>query len=226
MCAGLRDQRPAAPIIDSGICPGDYDPTGAFIMTEPKDRVHFDALYTNVLGFLDDGVYRPGDRIGIKELADRLTVSPTPMREILSRLVGRGLVEERRSEGYYLRKLDAPDIADLYDLHGVIVGRALRASGGIQVDRALAGVASPWSAFDQLVEASGNSALIDTHRHIAARLRLLRRCETSVFPDLLAEADRLLTLLRQPAVASRAVRLFHHRRVRHARQLAFCVARH
>ncbi|MFX4813586.1 GntR family transcriptional regulator, partial [Acinetobacter baumannii] len=77
----------------------------------------FDDLYAQVSAQLVDGRYRPGDRINLKELSTRLAVSVTPLREVLSRLVGRGVVTERRSEGYYLARLDARDIGDLYRLH-------------------------------------------------------------------------------------------------------------
>ena len=54
-------------------------------MSERVARAIFDELYAAVSALLVEGRYRPGDRIGLKELATQLHVSVTPLREIMSR---------------------------------------------------------------------------------------------------------------------------------------------
>jgi DNA-binding GntR family transcriptional regulator len=196
-------------------------------MADPKGRVQFDELYAQVNALLGQGAFRPGDRIGIKDVAALLGASTTPTREILSRLVGRGLVEERRSEGYYLRLLDERQIADLYDLHARCIDLALQNRAASANDAIAPGGADVWAMFDSLVDATGNIALLDTRRALHARLALITRCEIRLFENLAAETDHMRASLRSDDRATRrkAVRAFHQRRIRHARQLAFCLGR-
>lgn len=194
-------------------------------MTDPKDRPRFEDLYSRARQALADGAYRPGDRIGVKDLAARLATSTTPAREILSRLVGLGVVEEHRAEGYYLRALDERQVAALYRLHARCVDEA---AGMGTAPPHLAEGLDPWTVFDLLVEATGDIVLLDLRRHLDARLSLLRRPEARLFADLPAEAERIGQSLRDadPSVRRKAVRAFHHRRSGAARQLAFLLGRH
>jgi DNA-binding GntR family transcriptional regulator len=194
-------------------------------MTESKDRPHFEDLYAQARDALAGGAYQPGERIGVKDLAARLATSTTPAREILSRLVGLGLVEEHRTEGYYLRSLDERQVAALYRLHGSCVEEALRAGGA-----PLAHVTEDqdaWTSFDTVVAASGDTVLRDVRRYLDARLHLLRRCEAALFDDLAAETRSLATALGSSDRASHrsATRAFHRRRIAAARQLAFLLTR-
>jgi len=78
---------------------------------------------------LTTGAYASGARLTAGELAAELGVSPTPMREVLARLTGEGLLEDRRGQGFFLRRLSARDVADLYALnlmHLEIASEALR----------------------------------------------------------------------------------------------------
>lgn len=149
-------------------------------MGKSRDRASFEALYAAVSDQLARGRYRPGDRIGLKALSDDLKVSPTPLREILSRLVGRDVVTEQRSEGYYLTRLDARDVADLYRLHHACIERAIPG-------RPASGLAAPdgdiWNLFDTLAAASGDRILAGVRRYLDDRLKLVRRCERALLHD-------------------------------------------
>jgi DNA-binding GntR family transcriptional regulator len=43
-------------------------------------------------------------------------LSPTPVREALSRLAGEGELEERRGDGFFVRRLSAADLIPLYEM--------------------------------------------------------------------------------------------------------------
>lgn len=188
-------------------------------MPNQRERAKFEDLYAAVSAHLADGRYRPGDRIGLKDLALRLQVSVTPLREVLSRLVGRDVVTEHRSEGYYLARLDARDIADLYSLHLACLTRALR------VDPA-PGLVAPsgdiWATFRAIVEASGDTILSDLHRYLNDRLKLLRRCDTALFGDSGSAASALRrALARHDLEQTRHhIHAFHEQRITAAADLA------
>lgn len=195
-------------------------------MTDAKGLPRFEDLYAHARKVLADGGYRPGDRIGVKDLATHLSTSATPAREILSRLVGQGLVQEHRAEGYYLRSLDERQVSMLYRLHALCVDEALR-NGDAHTVEPIAAVPDPWTMFDAVVEATGEIVLGDVRRFLHARLALLLRCEAMVFDDLASEADELALRLDDPdrATRRRAALAFHRRRIAKARQLAFLLSR-
>lgn len=59
---------------------------------------------------------RPGDRINEVELARRLDVSRTPLREALNRLTSDGFLDFRSGRGFYRRDLDVKEVIDLYEM--------------------------------------------------------------------------------------------------------------
>ena len=166
---------------------------GYVAMPDRVARAKFDDLYALVSAMLADGRYRPGDRIGLKDLASRLHVSVTPLREVLSRLVGCDIVTERRSEGYYLARFDARDIADLYRLHCACIERALVEAPGMPLAVRQADI---WETLRAIVEASGNTILSDVHRYLDGRLKLIRRAEIA----LLGGTESLAADLRQTLI--------------------------
>ena len=57
------------------------------------------------------GSFSPGARLAAAEIAENLHLSPTPVREALSRLAGEGLLEDHPGQGYFVPTLTGPDIA-------------------------------------------------------------------------------------------------------------------
>jgi DNA-binding GntR family transcriptional regulator len=63
-----------------------------------------------------DGDLRPGTRLGEVELADRLGVSRTPVREALSRLAAEGLVEVAPNRGARVATWTVAELEGVFDL--------------------------------------------------------------------------------------------------------------
>jgi DNA-binding GntR family transcriptional regulator len=63
-----------------------------------------------------DGDLRPGARLGEVELADRLGVSRTPVREALSRLAAEGLVEIAPNRGARVATWTVAELEGVFDL--------------------------------------------------------------------------------------------------------------
>ncbi len=67
-----------------------------------------------------------GTRLYEVPLAERLSISRTPMREAMARLVAEGLLERARGGGFVVRAFRRSDVLDAIDLRGVLEGTAAR----------------------------------------------------------------------------------------------------
>lgn len=63
------------------------------------------------------GTHPSGARLTASEIAERLSLSQTPVREALSRLAGEGLLQDRRGQGFFVPRLSELDLAVLFRLH-------------------------------------------------------------------------------------------------------------
>ena len=61
--------------------------------------------------------FLPGEWINVEQLSEQMRVSTTPVREVLSRLAGEGLVELRPQFGFLMRKLSESDLVDIYKVN-------------------------------------------------------------------------------------------------------------
>lgn len=178
---------------------------------------------------LRDGGLEPGARITAKEVAEGLRLSPTPVREAMSRLAGEGLLEERRGDGFFVPELSAVDIAVLYRLSEQLL---LLSQGSARAPHrdarpaALPADADPVRAVERLFQAwmseSSSRVTSETYRTVSIRLAPARRREVQLIDDLALEADALLQL-GDPAARRRrpaAIQAFHRRRVALAEPLA------
>ena len=66
-----------------------------------------------------------GTRINIQKIAEDFSVSQTPIREALSRLVKDGLVIYKPRKGYYIIQITVKDLEEIYDLRKMIECYAL-----------------------------------------------------------------------------------------------------
>ncbi len=72
------------------------------------------------------GQYAPGQRLQIEAVAEKLGVSPTPLREAFVRLANEGLVEIVARKGTYVRMLDQEAVRQSYEIREVLEGLAAR----------------------------------------------------------------------------------------------------
>ena len=81
--------------------------------------------YTLILDAIDGGTYKPGDRLVESELAERFSVSRTPIREALQRLETQSLLA-REGRSLIVASLDHNQTAELYVVRGELEGLAAR----------------------------------------------------------------------------------------------------
>ncbi|WP_267354262.1 MULTISPECIES: GntR family transcriptional regulator [unclassified Methylobacterium] len=84
------------------------------------------SAYDLLLAELEDGALPPGTRLREADLAERLQISRTPVREALKRLEQQGLIVHEPHRGAIIATLDYTQVAELYLLREVLEGTAAR----------------------------------------------------------------------------------------------------
>jgi DNA-binding transcriptional regulator YhcF (GntR family) len=88
-------------------------------------RDTFAKIYSHLRAGLAAGIWPPGSQVRATELAAELRTSATPVREAMSRLVGEGLLGDLRGQGYFVPRLQARDVDDLYSLSHLLTDMAI-----------------------------------------------------------------------------------------------------
>lgn len=190
--------------------------------TERPEKTRMsDVVYERLQGFLLDGEIQPGERIRVDELARRLGVSQTPVRESLNRLEAEDLVTKTHLIGYSATpKLTPERFEDLFEARfliepycsGLAAGRHRGGEAGrigaIAAEmrtRYQAGTMS-YAAFaradaefhEAVIAATGNSYFGEIFAKLHCHLQLFRLLRDSrVTEDALDEHDQIVTAIRQ-----------------------------
>ncbi len=160
-----------------------------------------DGAYAQLKADIFDFRLLPGDRFSEAEVAERLGISRTPVREALFRLQREGYLDVMARSGWVVRPFDFEQFEHLYDLRMVLETTAVHrlcarpheASVPAPVLAALADiwlvakadrltdgqrVAGHDEAFHmELVVAAGNPELARVHREVTERIRFIRRLD-------------------------------------------------
>ncbi len=72
------------------------------------------------------GMFKPGQRLLETELAERFGVSRGPVREALRIVEKEALVEIRPRYGAFVAQLSAKDVADIFEVRGILLSLAAR----------------------------------------------------------------------------------------------------
>lgn len=82
----------------------------------------YDELRTAVL----DGSLAPGSRVTVRPLAEKLGLSPTPIKGALAGLEREGFLIAVPHRGYFVPEFDTDDLLELYELREAVDGLAAR----------------------------------------------------------------------------------------------------
>lgn len=88
--------------------------------TQTPPQSSGETAYASLINALRSGDFSPGDRLREEDVAKRLHLSRTPVREALRRLENNGLVEHRPRIGAIIRKLSQTEIVELYEMRIVL----------------------------------------------------------------------------------------------------------
>ena len=157
----------------------------------------------------------PGDRIAIDQVARRLNISQTPVREALSQLEAKKLVVKRPNVGYRAsQQMTREEVADLYALRQLIepytAARAAEAMNASAVkalkaiDKAMSTIVdsdpstySNFAAADDrlhrlIATLSGNRLVADTIEGFHAHMHIFRALYSTNAPSEAAAEHRLI----------------------------------
>lgn len=157
--------------------------------------------YERLIAEIRTGQLKPGDRLTETDLATRLGISRTPVREAIRALEADGLVDHQPRAGARIRKLDYAEVTELYEMRVVLEGTAARFAARAAYDSELAELEEITA--DMAAALDDPERLYHANRHFhsvllnAARNRFLIRSVEAVQKTLLIlgrstleEADR------------------------------------
>jgi len=167
-----------------------------------------DRVYQTLREQILQGKYEPGQKLNLALLAQELQVSNTPIREAMARLERLGLVETVPYAGPKIKRLNAAQLQDIYDVRIALEELAVRLVAKSEDPDAFNGMAAALEmqerackgddpravvdadrAFhDALVQASGNSVLLEMLPNLSARTRLLLELNTPLSEGIDREA--------------------------------------
>lgn len=81
-----------------------------------------DEIYQFIRSKIVKYEFRPGSRINIGNLCEVFNSSRIPIRDVMNRLCGEGLVYKKPNGGFFVTPLTEIDIRETYELRGILEG--------------------------------------------------------------------------------------------------------
>jgi len=85
-------------------------------------------IYQIIKKEICDGNYLPGQWLQEKELAEKMNVSRSPVREALKQLVDEGLAIEFPNKGVFVKEFSSKDIQEIYDVRIMLESYSIKNS--------------------------------------------------------------------------------------------------
>lgn len=85
-----------------------------------------DQIYHRIKNAILKGEFSPGEKLIIRQLAERFSTSIIPVREALKRLESDHLITVVPHTGAHVKEIDLAELRELYPLRGILEGYAVR----------------------------------------------------------------------------------------------------
>lgn len=165
-----------------------------------KKRITALQIYHDLRQMIMDFDLFPGTRVTETEIAERFSVSRTPVREALQRLELEGLLTIRPKQGCFVRPVDIDTISDYYDVRVALEAAAIELACEHMSEEQIDELLAYWNPkncslqFDYpeqireveesfhvaIAEGSGNPILVNYIKDVNDHIRIIRRLG---FPD-------------------------------------------
>ena len=164
--------------------------------------------FAKLMQAIESGTYQPGDRLREVEIADRLSLSRTPIREALRRLEAENIIEHRPRVGAVVRKLGQTEVVELYEMRLVLERTAAEMAAKHAAEAEIDAMGALNDEIEAMKDNGPKAAAINQRFHrsiyLAARNRFLldaaRAMNNALLllgPTTLADADRITTVVQQ-----------------------------
>ncbi|MCD1266374.1 GntR family transcriptional regulator [Shinella sumterensis] len=119
--------------------------------------------------------FKPNERINELELAARMQVSRSPIREALQRLVTEGLITFQLNRGFFCRGFDVEEILNLTDVRILLEERAVLLAAEHATDLELRTLADWWQKTSAMADALSSADLTAKDEEFHMRIANLSR---------------------------------------------------
>lgn len=174
------------------------------------------SAYRRLLDEIRSGALAPGARLREIELAARLGISRTPVREAIRQLESDGLVTHLPRQGATIRSLDHAEVVELYEMRAVLEGTAARLAARAASDIELAELAAlnaelataPAGAQAREINRIFHRTLIEAarNRFLIKAMSALQKTLLILGPTTLAEPDRAVAAVAEHGAVLEALR--------------------
>ena len=172
--------------------------------------------FAKLMAAIEAGDYAPGDRLREVEIADRLALSRTPIREALRRLEAENIIEHRPRVGAVIRTLGQTEVVELYEMRLVLERSAAEMAAKHAVAAEVDAMAGLNDQISKARDGGPQAAAINQRFHraicLAGRNRFLldaaRAMNNALLllgPTTLADAERIATVVAQHAEILKAI---------------------
>lgn len=182
----------------------------AILMTqpEPADQSQGGIAFSKLMAAIEAGEFQPGDRLREVDVADRLGLSRTPVREALRRLEAENIIEHRPRIGAVIRTLGRTEVVELYEMRLVLERTAAEMAAKHAMQAEVDALAALNDLIAQAADTPSRAAAINQRFHhaiyMAARNRFLlesaRGLNNALLllgPTTLADEARITTVVHQ-----------------------------
>jgi DNA-binding GntR family transcriptional regulator len=168
----------------------------ALTFESPSPATLAERAYAQIKQLIFDFVLLPGDRFSESDMAGRVQVSRTPLRQALQRLQREGFLQVFPKSGWQVEPLDFEVFDQLYDFRVLMETHAVAKLCEAEDRPVLKALAEVWlvkleerhpvhtmvDRLDEefhaaLVRATGNAEMIRVHDDITERIRIIRRLD-------------------------------------------------
>ncbi|MET0350356.1 MAG: GntR family transcriptional regulator [Rhizobacter sp.] len=183
--------------------------------SNPRDLTRSEVAYRRIKAAIFDFVLLPGEGFTESDMAERLGMSRTPVREALFRLELEAYVKVAFRSGWSVAPFDFRKLEDLYDLRVVLECSAIDRLCAADPMPDLSELKSVWlvperdrltdttevAALDEafhatLVRAAGNAEMARVHGDVTDGIRIVRRLDFTQAPRIAATYDEHAKVLK------------------------------
>lgn len=111
-----------------------------------------DMAFEALQSAITDGEYEAGDRLQIRDLADKLGISVMPVREAIKRLEEIGLVETKPYRGAVVKEFTPAELLNIYNVRRLLETEAARLGAVAATEKDIAELDRLFAAMEQALD--------------------------------------------------------------------------